>query len=211
MASVRASGQTRRQVSSKTLLSAFMTGRRVSETKRKCGWIRICKDLASVTHILRQLLCFSSRYMGHLALATLRFLADSCTSSHSPTELVGSAYHEIADEKYNRGRREYWLKTGCLMARDGPPGQRMGPLWPQARKMYTGQPGFELDGEDSDGSWSTSSGSSSSSSSSSAKPQPASSKAKAKPKAKTKGRTTQNFYQIYRQKGPTNTQYSISL
>ena len=57
-----------------------------------------------------------------------------------------------------------------------PPGQRMGPLWPQqARKIYTGQPGFELDGEESDGSSSTSSGpSSSSSSSSSAKPQPAS-------------------------------------
>ena len=93
------------------------------------------------------------------------------------TRLVGSAYRERTDEKYNRGRREYWLKTGCLIARDGhtdkdmrveglgkpyvpwPPGQRMGPLWPQqARKIYTGQPGFELNGEESDGSSSTSSG-----------------------------------------------------
>ena len=69
---------------------------------------------------------------------------------------------------------------------------RTGPLWPQqARKIYTGQPGFELDGEESDGFSSTSSGSSSSSSSSSsAKPQPASAKAKAKPNAKAKSRTT---------------------
>ncbi|CAE7802715.1 TIGD1, partial [Symbiodinium necroappetens] len=106
------------------------------------------------------------------------------------TQIVGEAFLEICDAKYNRGRRAYWEKTGCLIARDGstdefmkieglgkdykpfPPGTRLGPNYlDTARTMCTGVSDHIIAqaaaGDDEDGSSSSSSGSESSSDSSS--------------------------------------------
>ena len=106
------------------------------------------------------------------------------------TQITGEAFLEICDAKYNRGRRAYWEKTGCLIARDGstdefmkieglgkdykpfPLGTRLGPNYLEsARTMYTGVSGHIIAqaaaGDDEDGSSSSSSESKSSSDSSS--------------------------------------------